>query len=296
MRNSAQARAGSNYTFLTQKERDMETGLDYFLARYYSSTQGRFTSPDEFAGGPDQVGVLGSGASEKQALPYAEITNPQSLNKYQYSFNNPLNYTDADGHEPQDPPKPGVIQQTIDNINSVFAALWRNFERQKDQIPEDDPRRGPGIGDKQIQVYMDEKGKAMQRAIDVLSYADYTGIAGTVHGVQTGNKREVAFGMVGMALHFRGAGVALNHFEKHGAEFGFKNAVQYVKAASGFASSRGDDVARYVNGAGKVLVYNKATNEFATHTGKIIHTYFKPLRGFDYVRDVIKRDGYKLIQ
>ena len=33
----------------TSKERDGETGLDYFLARYYSSTQGRFTSPDEFA-------------------------------------------------------------------------------------------------------------------------------------------------------------------------------------------------------------------------------------------------------
>jgi RHS repeat-associated protein len=30
----------------TRKERDIETGLDYFLARYYSSTQGRFTSPD----------------------------------------------------------------------------------------------------------------------------------------------------------------------------------------------------------------------------------------------------------
>jgi len=31
----------------TLKERDIETGLDYFLARYYSSAQGRFTSPDE---------------------------------------------------------------------------------------------------------------------------------------------------------------------------------------------------------------------------------------------------------
>ena len=29
------------------KERDNETGLDYFGARYYSSAQGRFTSPDE---------------------------------------------------------------------------------------------------------------------------------------------------------------------------------------------------------------------------------------------------------
>jgi RHS repeat-associated protein len=39
----------------TQKERDVETGMDYFLARYYSSTQGRFTSPDEFVGGPDEL-------------------------------------------------------------------------------------------------------------------------------------------------------------------------------------------------------------------------------------------------
>ncbi len=42
------AGAGSNYTFLTLKERDNETGLDYFLARYHASTQGRFTSPDPY--------------------------------------------------------------------------------------------------------------------------------------------------------------------------------------------------------------------------------------------------------
>jgi RHS repeat-associated protein len=30
----------------TGKERDAETGLDYFGARYFSGAQGRFTSPD----------------------------------------------------------------------------------------------------------------------------------------------------------------------------------------------------------------------------------------------------------
>ncbi len=86
----------------TSKERDIETGLDYFLARYYLSTQGRFTNPDEFKGGPHEVRVLGSGDSEKQALVYADVTNPQSLNKYQYCLNNPLRYVDPDGHNPQD--------------------------------------------------------------------------------------------------------------------------------------------------------------------------------------------------
>jgi RHS repeat-associated protein len=65
----------------TQKERDIETGLDYFLARYYSSTQGRFTSVD--LAGPD-------------------LANPQTLNMYEYSLNNPLRYTDPTGRYEED--------------------------------------------------------------------------------------------------------------------------------------------------------------------------------------------------
>jgi RHS repeat-associated protein len=61
----------------TQKERDNETGLDYFLARYYSSTQGRFTSSDSFGG---------------------STFNPQTLNLYSYVNNNPLAFTDPTGH------------------------------------------------------------------------------------------------------------------------------------------------------------------------------------------------------
>ena len=66
------------------------------------ATQGRFTSPDEFKGGPDEVFVLGRGDPEKQALGYADVNNPQSLNKYQFVFNNPLRYVDPDGRSPQD--------------------------------------------------------------------------------------------------------------------------------------------------------------------------------------------------
>ena len=82
------------------KERDAESGLDYFLARYYSAAQGRFTSPDEFKGGPDDA-LTGGDISQPGPLPYADISNPQSLNKYAYTYNNPLRYTDPDGHSPE---------------------------------------------------------------------------------------------------------------------------------------------------------------------------------------------------
>ncbi len=80
----------------TQKERDIETGLDYFLSRCYSSTQGRFTSPDEFTGGPDE---LYEAMSVGNPTFYADLADPQSLNKYQYGYNNPLRYVDPDGHQ-----------------------------------------------------------------------------------------------------------------------------------------------------------------------------------------------------
>src|SRR5207244_13652377 len=39
----------------TGQQRDTETGMDYSIARYYSSGLGRFTSSDEFTGGPDEL-------------------------------------------------------------------------------------------------------------------------------------------------------------------------------------------------------------------------------------------------
>jgi RHS repeat-associated protein len=81
----------------TGKERDGETGWDYFLARYYSPAQGRFTSPDEFPGGIVDP-FTGQHVGQPGPLPYADITDPQTLNKYAYVRNNPLRYTDPDGH------------------------------------------------------------------------------------------------------------------------------------------------------------------------------------------------------
>jgi RHS repeat-associated protein len=66
------------------KERDTESGNDYFMARYYSSAMGRFLSPDW--------------AAKEEPVPYATFDDPQSLNLYSYVRNNPLSRADADGH------------------------------------------------------------------------------------------------------------------------------------------------------------------------------------------------------
>ena len=76
----------NNYKF-TGKERDTESGLDEFGARYYGSSLGRFMTPDW--------------AATATAVPYANFGNPQSLNLYSYVKNNPTTFGDPDGHCPQ---------------------------------------------------------------------------------------------------------------------------------------------------------------------------------------------------
>ncbi len=65
----------------TGKERDAETGLDYFVARYYGSKIGRFTTTDP-------VMTI-----------QANLVDPQRWNRYAYARNNPLKYVDLDGRD-----------------------------------------------------------------------------------------------------------------------------------------------------------------------------------------------------
>jgi RHS repeat-associated protein len=70
----------------SNKERDaLETGNDYFMARYYNSFLGRFITPDW--------------SVKETPVPYAVFTDPQSLNLYAYVRNNPLIRIDPNGHD-----------------------------------------------------------------------------------------------------------------------------------------------------------------------------------------------------
>jgi len=63
----------------TGKERDTETGLDYFGARYYRANVGRFTTVDPVYTWQEN------------------LVDPQRWNRYAYARNNPLKYVDPNG-------------------------------------------------------------------------------------------------------------------------------------------------------------------------------------------------------
>ncbi|MCI0534712.1 MAG: FG-GAP-like repeat-containing protein, partial [Verrucomicrobiales bacterium] len=76
-----------DYQF-TQKERDRESGLHYFEARYLAGSVARFVSADP------KYAELASLPSEGLI---SFLSQPQALNLYSYAANNPLKYTDPSG-------------------------------------------------------------------------------------------------------------------------------------------------------------------------------------------------------
>jgi RHS repeat-associated protein len=89
------ATANPSPLHFTGKVRDQESGNDYFGARYYGSSTGRFLSPDPIT------------------VTSARQSDPQQLNLYSYVRNNPLTLTDPSG----------LIIDT-DDLNDKDKALW----------------------------------------------------------------------------------------------------------------------------------------------------------------------------
>ena len=97
----------TNHYKFTGKERDSETQLDYFGARYYSNGLGRWVSADW---SPTPIPV-----------PYADFGDPQSLNLYGYVGGNPASKADPDGHAC--PPVCTLPTPTADDWKMIKAAV-----------------------------------------------------------------------------------------------------------------------------------------------------------------------------
>jgi RHS repeat-associated protein len=100
----------------TGKERDTESGNDYFEARYYASSFGRFMSPDWSA--------------KVAPVPYAKLDDPQTLNLFGYVRDNPVTGFDSDGHDCAG----NKTCEQNDKWNNTHGIIPNGTLRQLDQV------------------------------------------------------------------------------------------------------------------------------------------------------------------
>ena len=124
--------SGNNYKF-SGKQRDSESGLDYFGARYYSSGMGRFASPD------------GPTTDEDPA-------NPASWNRYAYTNNRPLFLTDPTGHIKKDKDGNVIFEKTghdteeyAKGTNSAGETITITWEKDTGYVYADDGTKIPAV-------------------------------------------------------------------------------------------------------------------------------------------------------
>jgi RHS repeat-associated protein len=103
----------NNYKF-EGKERDTETGNDDFGARYYSYRFGRWLSADW--------------SNVPVAVPYANLTNPQTLNLYAMVNDNPESFADLDGHDLVVAAELQTVVTQLRNESPSFNAELKAYE------------------------------------------------------------------------------------------------------------------------------------------------------------------------
>jgi RHS repeat-associated protein len=235
----------------TGQERDPETGLDNYLARYFSGPQGRFTSAD--------------GAFNDQSP-----DDPQSWNLFSYGRNNPLNYRDPSG---QDCEVNGGVAGTASNPcggDSVTVGggsltdleMW--FLRSLSTINQ--------IGNQTAQLGLDVANATK----DFLGSRDWNCVAGSA--VQVGAASAAGGFMLGTAAASEtgpaaplvGAGVAMQT-----GQAGFATGAMsgMINCAKNSGSSSGGSAGRGSSSGGKNGWTNKIARQKASQLG------FKEVKG-----------------
>jgi RHS repeat-associated protein len=96
-----------SHLIFTGKERDTESNLDYFGARYYASNMGRWMSPDW--------------SSNPSPIPFGNIYHPHSLNLYSYVGNRPTTGIDPYGHLDC---SGGALQDVACAVTAATKKIW----------------------------------------------------------------------------------------------------------------------------------------------------------------------------
>jgi RHS repeat-associated protein len=234
-------------------ERDGETGLDYFGARYMSSAQGRFSNPD-----PKQ-------------LPH-EITDPQRWNKYASTRNNPLKYVDPNGQD-------WTLAELWEGARAFVRSYFEDAieASRNNYVPQPLAPSMPGIPTMPeiAKSEVEAMAKETNLIAGAVSLIDPTGIGSATRSALSGDVKGTVMAMAVLGVPSGSAGkIALSeakqligrwsqgtfekigasiayHFEKHGAEVGAESVWQYLRKAEGFAGN--------LKGASKTVLEDGAT-------------------------------------
>ena len=230
----------------TGRERDANTGLDYFGARYYASQAGRFTTVDP-------------GLQVEQAL-----VNPQQWNRYTYALNNPLKFTDPDGRNPF---------LVGGGIGAGGYALWNAY-----QNVQQGRSWYENIGLEASKGFL--IGATLGLAVPALAPAELPLVATSANVVASAAQRGLRFASQDRLEEHVGG-----HLREF-SDMGFTSAQDYLAGATKLidAAIRGvKGVETFVRANGDVLAYKRATNEFAVvNKLGVLRTYFRPKEEYEY--------------
>jgi RHS repeat-associated protein len=275
----------------TGYQRDVEIGLDFAQARYFSPGQGRFSSCDPL-------------------LESAAPSNPKSWNRYVYALNSPLRFVDRTGLYSTDPgwrkeiTGLGVLGPDTYSFGETEDII---ADAQGDTIEAESSQDGlASSGATEIVASPSKTELALdvvQAIISVAGFVPALGDAGD--GVNAGisllrgNYSDAAvdglsavtgpFGNI-MAVGMRGRRIwsathsltpvenAFQHWTKHSDEFAnLGNSKQYVEAAHEFLNNPPPGALVKVRSNGETVIYDPATKVFGVRMADgTPRTMFKP--------------------
>lgn len=209
----------------TGHEFDADTGLTYMNARYYDATLGRFLSQDP--------AFLNFGSRDTLPL----FTNPQALNSYSYSNNNPLNNIDVSGNVAVN------LLGFLPDSTQISIGNWGNSAYANNSAARfvmDHPYAPAIVGTAPLAIYsasaITAAGLATVVGESVANKVALGGAVGAIGGIATQGANDVSQGKLSSVSDY-GVSAGKGFFVGFGTEFGVKGA-----AISGLGSSVGEDV------------------------------------------------------
>jgi RHS repeat-associated protein len=232
-------------------EYDAETELTYMNARYYKSDIGRFVSQD-----PAFL-LVGDNRQFEQRYNRTlalHLVNPQSLNSYSYTNNNPVTHGDESG-------------EILPVMVGIGAVAWGALEV------------GLSVYDgyTTYQTFNDPNASLGEKATTLSLFG--FGLVGPFGGYATiGNKTD---DLLKLAKDYKWgrAETLIDHAQRHGPDFGVDTAEEYAKRAQSFlqeAKQKGYEML-YNAKEQAIKTYDKATNTFGTYNmDGTTKSFFKP--------------------